>query len=438
MNILIIGSGGREHALATAYSKSKKVKKIIVAPGNALISYKATKVKIEPDVAATDFDGVLKLVKKYKVDLVDVAGDDPLAEGFVDKLQSLGIKAFGPTKAAAEIEWNKDWSRHFMRKYKLPVPAYRSFSDTKKATAYVNSLKEQVLYIKASGLALGKGAIRAENKKEAIAAINSMKNFGKAGETFLIEQCLIGEEFSLFAICDGKNYQIVGTAQDHKTVYDHDKGPNTGGMGCVSSPKVVTPKILKKVEQTILKPFMIGMQKEGRPYIGILYLGAMVTRSTSSGRADIKIVEFNARWGDPEAEVLVPAIKTDYLTIVESALNKKINKIKIVCDKLSRLSVAGCSLGYPVDYSKVKGKTIKGLEKTIKLPGVKIFGAGIAKKDKNFVVHGGRVFHVVGEEKTLVQARDKAYKAIEAINIQGNNLHFRTDIGWRDLERENL
>lgn len=432
MNILIVGSGGREHALASAYSKSKKISRIIVAPGNALIDYKTVKVKVESNVAATDFDGVVKLVKKHKIDLVDIAADDQLAEGFVDRLQALGIKAFGPAKNAAEIEWNKDWSRHFMEKYKLPVPAYRSFSDTKKAIAYVNSLREQVLYIKASGLALGKGAIRAENKKEAISAINSMKNFGKAGETFLIEECMVGEEFSLFAICDGENYQIVGTAQDHKTVYDHDKGPNTGGMGCVLNPKIVTPKVLKKVEQTILKPFMKGMQKEGRAYVGILYLGAMVTKT------GIGIIEFNSRWGDPEAEVLIPSIKTDYLTIVENALNKRINKVKFNCDKLARLSVAGCSLGYPVDYSKVKGKVITGLEKAIKLTGVKIFGAGIAKKGKNFVAHGGRVFHVVGEGKTLVKAREKAYKAMGMIDIQNKNLQFRSDIGWRDLERGSL
>lgn len=432
MNILILGSGGREHALASAYSKSKKIKKIIVAPGNALVNYKAEKVKIEPSVLATDFDGVVGLIKKYKINLVDVAGDDPLAGGFVDKLQDLGVRAFGPTKMSSEIEWNKEWSRHFMEKYKLPTPLYRSFSDTKKAIAYVNSLKEQIFYVKASGLALGKGAIRAENTKDAIKAINSMNQFGRAGETFLIEECLVGEEFSLFAICDGENYQIVGTAQDHKTVYNHDLGPNTGGMGCVSNPQIVTSKVLKNVEKTILKPFMKGMKKEGRAYVGILYLGAM---STKRG---IKIIEFNARWGDPEAEVLIPSIKTDYLTIVESALNKKINKIKIQCDKLSRLSVAGCSLGYPIDYSKVKGKIVTGLEKAMKLPGIKIFGAGISKKGNNFVVHGGRVFHIVGEGKTLIQAKDKAYRAMATINIQDNNLHFRTDIGWRDLERENL
>lgn len=427
MNILILGSGGREHVLATAYGKNKKIKKIIVAPGNSLMDYDNERIKIESSVAATDFNGTLRLIKKYKIGMVDVAGDDPLAEGFVDKLSALGIKAFGPTQKAAEIEWSKDWSRQFMKKYKLPTPTYGSFSNTKKAIVYVNSLKEQALYIKASGLALGKGAIRVENKKEAIAAINSMKSFGKAGETFLIEECMVGEEFSLFAICDGEDYQIVGTAQDHKTVYNHDLGPNTGGMGCVSSPQIVTTQSIKTVQKTILDPFMKGMKKEGRPYVGVLYLGVMVTR------AGIKIVEFNARWGDPEAEVLIPALITDYLSIVESVFTKKL--IKIQMDKLSRVSVAGCCLGYPLDYSKVKGQQILGLEKAMNFQNVLIYGAGIVRKNKKFLAHGGRVFHLVGEGKTLLEARSKAYGAMAMVSILGDNLHYRTDIGWRDLER---
>jgi phosphoribosylamine---glycine ligase len=427
MNILILGSIGREHVLAAAYAKNKKVEKIVIAPGNGLVLATIKNVTIEPNVAATDFDGIVRLVRKYKIDLVDVAGDDPLAEGFVDKLSALGVKAFGPTKAAAEIEWNKEWSRNFMKKYSLPVPIFKSFSNHKKAVSFVKSLKEQVLYIKASGLALGKGAIRAETKEEAITAINSMRQFGKAGETFMIEECLVGEEFSLFAICDGKNYQIVGAAQDHKTVYNHDLGPNTGGMGCVSNPQVVTPQILRKVKKVILDPFMRGMQKEGRPYVGILYLGAMLTKT------GVKIIEFNARWGDPEAEVLVPSLKTDYLSIIESVFAKKL--IEIAYDKIYRLSVAGCSLGYPVDYAKVKGQRIIGLEKAMAVPGIRIFGAGIVKKNGQFLAHGGRVFHVVGEGKTLLEARTRAYGAMAMISILGDNLHYRTDIGWRDLER---
>jgi phosphoribosylamine--glycine ligase len=206
-------------------------------------------------------------------------------------------------------------------------------------------------------------------------------------------------------------------------------GLNTGGMGCVSSPQIVTTQVIKTVQKTILDQFMKGMKKEGRPYVGILYLGAMLTKT------GVKIVEFNARWGDPEAEVLLPAIKTDYLTIVEAVLNIKINKLKILRDNLSRVSVAGCSLGYPLDYSKVKGQEIIGLKNIESFPGVKVFGAGIAKKGNKFVAHGGRVFQVVGEGKTLLQARAKAYGAMAMVSILGDNLHYRTDIGWRDLER---
>jgi phosphoribosylamine---glycine ligase len=429
MNILILGSGGREHALAAAYSKSQKIEKIIVAPGNGLMEKISEKIITEPSVGATDFDAILKIIKKHIVNLVDVAGDEPLADGFVDKFQSLGIKAFGPSQKSSEIEWNKDWSRSFMEKYHLPVPFFKSFNDQKNAIDHIKKSKEQALYIKASGLALGKGAIRAENKVQAIEAIEAMKSFGKAGETFLIEECLIGEEFSLFAICDGENYQIVGLAQDHKTVYDHDKGPNTGGMGCVSNPLIVTPQIIKTIKKTILDPFMKGMEKEGRSYVGILYLGAMVTQN------GVKIIEFNARWGDPEAEVLIPAIKTDYLSIVETVLAKKLVNMKIQLDKLSRISIAGCSLGYPVDYAKVKGKQIIGLEQAMTISGIKIFGAGIVKSANVFDAHGGRVFHIVGEGKSLLEARAKAYGAIARVSIMGNNLHYRTDIGWRDLER---
>lgn len=438
MNILILGSGGREHALANAYAKNKRVKKIFVAPGNPFIDFSNKKAKSLPENSSTDFEKILDAVKKFKIELVDVAQDDPIALGFVDKLNKDGISAFGPTKNASEIEWSKQWSRNFMQKYHLPIPHFKSFNSVSRGIFYVKSLREQALFVKASGLALGKGAIRAENKKEAITAIRSMKQFGKAGETFVIEEEMKGEEFSVFAVCDGKTYQIVGIARDHKRVFNHDEGPNTGGMGCVSNPKIVTAKIIKEIEMKILTPFMNGMEKEGRPYCGVLYLGGMITHSASSGQAGIKIIEFNARWGDPEAEVLIPSIKTDYLTIVESVIQKKLRKLKIKKDKLIRVSVAGCSRGYPVDYSKVKGKKISGIEKAAKLPNISIFGSGIAKSGSNFLANGGRVFHVMGDGLTLTQARLRAYGAISMISIDGNNLHFRTDIGWRDLERENL
>ncbi|RJQ38475.1 phosphoribosylamine--glycine ligase [Candidatus Microgenomates bacterium] len=432
MNILIIGSGGREHALAQTYSKSKKVKKVLVAPGNDLMNFKNNKIQIFPNIKADDFDSILDLAKRNKIDLVDVAGDAPIAAGFVDKLKSNGFMCFGPSQKASEIEWNKKWARDFMQKYNLPTPVYKSFSNQEDALKYISSNPEKTFYIKASGLALGKGAIKVQNKKEAFKAIASMKQFGKSGEVFLIEECLTGEEFSLFAVCDGKNYQIIKTAQDHKTVYENDQGPNTGGMGCVTQPKIITSSIIRIIENKILTPFMEGMQNEKRPYHGILYLGGIL-----NPKGEIKIIEFNARWGDPEAEVILPSLKSDYLDIVEGVLNSKINKTKISFDAKTRISIAGCSSGYPNDYSNVKDKEILGLEKAMELPGITIYGAGIKRKGPKFFADGGRIFHLVSEGKNIKEARKKAYKAMSLISIQGNNLHYRTDIGWRDMEKIN-
>ncbi|MBI2074712.1 MAG: phosphoribosylamine--glycine ligase [Candidatus Levybacteria bacterium] len=431
MNILVITANGREHALADAYSKSKKVKKVVMIPGNGLTDFTNPKIKNYPDVSITDFDGIIDVCRKEEIDLVDVSQDDIIAAGYVDKLEALGIQTFGPTQKAAEIEWSKKWARDFMAKHNLPIPHFKSFNNQKEAIEYINSLTEQILYIKASGLAAGKGAIRAENKKEALDAILAMNQFGKAGETFVIEECLIGEEFSLFAICDGENFQVASVAQDHKTVYESDKGPNTGGMGCVAQTNALNSSMIRIIEQKILKPFIEGMQKENRPYKGVLYLGGMVNKN------DVKIIEFNARWGDPEAEVIIPGIKNDYLSIVEAVTMKQLNNVTIKLDGKIRISIAGCSRGYPNDYSIVKGKEIFGLKEAMGLPGISIYGAGIKRQGKRFFVSGGRIFHLVAEGENIIQARVRAYGAMAMISIEGNNLHYRTDIGWRDVMRIN-
>ncbi len=429
MNILVIGQNGREHALADTYAKSKKVKKVIMTPGNGLTDYTNPKIKNYPDIGMMDFEGIVGVCKKEKIDLVDVAQDDIIAAGYADRLKALGIRAFGPSQKASQLEWDKEWARNFMVKYNLPIPEFKAFDNQKEAIDYVSKKGDQLLFIKATGLAFGKGVIKAISKKEAIAAIGQMKEFGKSGETFLIEEGLVGEEFSLFAICDGVNFKIVNWAQDYKTVYDGDLGPNTGGMGSVAPAGVVTKEIIKEVEIKILKPLMEGMQKEGRPYKGILYLGGMLVDK------EVRIIEFNCRWGDPEAEVILPSIQTDYLTIVEAALAGELKSLKINVDNKVRVSIAGCSKGYPEDYSNVKGKEIFGLEKAMKLPGITIFGSGIKREEKKFFANGGRLFYVVGEEKNIIEARDRAYKAMALISIEGNNLHYRTDIGWRDAER---
>ncbi|MFH1832838.1 MAG: phosphoribosylamine--glycine ligase [Candidatus Levyibacteriota bacterium] len=440
MNILVIGSNGREHALASSYAKSKKARKVIMVPGNGLTDFennlpagKAGKIKNYPDVGMMDFDKIVAVCKKEKIDLVDVAQDDVIAAGYVDKLEKLGITAFGPTQKASQLEWDKNWSRNFMVKYKLPIPQFESFTDQKKAIGYVNKLPDQLFFIKASGLALGKGVIRAENKQEAKQAIFAMNKFGKSGKTFLIEEGLIGEEFTLFVICDGENYIITKSSQDHKTIYNGDQGPNTGGIGCVCPTNAITQKLLREIETKIIKPTINGMKKEGRTYKGILYVGGILTNPPTGG--GVKIIEFNSRWGDPEAEVILPGIKTDYLKIVEATIMKQLNNLTIKTDNKVRLSVAGCSRGYPGDYSAVKGKEIFGLNDVMKLPKVKVFGAGIKRKGKRFFANGGRIFHLVAEGKDIIEARKKAYAAISMIHIEGDNLHYRTDIGWREVER---
>jgi len=229
MNILVIGQNGREHVLAANYAKSKKVKKVVMTPGNGLTDFGNDKIKNYPDVSMMDFDGIVEVCKKEKIDLVDVAQENIIAEGYVDRLQKLGIRVFGPSQTSAQLEWDKAWARNFMVKYDLPIPGFKSFTKQKDATSYVSNQPDKLFFIKATGLAFGKGVIRAENKKDAIKAIKAMRDFGKSGETFLIEEGLVGEEFSLFVLCDGTSYKIVGWAQDYKTVYDFDRGPNTGG-----------------------------------------------------------------------------------------------------------------------------------------------------------------------------------------------------------------
>lgn len=429
MNVLVIGQNGREHALAVVYAKSKRVRKIVMTPGNGLTDFENSKIKNYPEVAMMDFNGIVSVCKKEKIDLVDVAQDDVIAAGFVDKLEKLGIAAFGPTKKAAQLEWDKEWARNFMIRYKLPIPRFKSFNHQETAIEYVNGLPNQLLFIKASGLALGKGVIRAENREEAKDAIAAMSKFGKSAETFLIEEGLVGEEFSLFSMCDGDNYVLAKSSQDHKTVYNGDKGPNTGGIGSVAPTSAITSKLLKDIEIKIIKPTIAGMKKEGRPYLGILYLGGIITEN------GIRIIEFNSRWGDPEAEVIIPSIATDYVRLAEAVRLRRLKKINILFDKKVRLSVAGCARGYPGDYSSVKGKEIFGIKEAMKLHGITVFGSGILRKGKRLFANGGRIFHLVAEGSDIMQARKKAYEAMSMIYIEGNNLHYRTDIGWRDVAR---
>ena len=427
LTVLIVDGGGRGSALVDKYASSKKVSKILAVPGNDLMQINTNKkVKTFSHLKTTSVEEILEICKKEKVDLVDVAQDNAVSVGLVDELMKNGILVFGPTKEAGQIEWDKAWAREFMKKYQIPSPKYHVFNSEKEGIDFIKK-HEGAYFVKASGLAEGKGAIPAQNQKEAIDAINQMSKFGEAGKTYLLEQWLQGEEFSAFALSDGENFQIVGYAKDHKRVFDGDKGPNTGGMGCVSNPLIINSNIKYQISN-IFQKAINGLKKESREYRGVLYLGGMVVDD------EVFVIEFNARWGDPEAQVLVPAIKNDFIDIAEAIIFSKLNKIKINVDKKVRVVVAACSKGYPTDYTKVKGKKVLGIEKAIK-KGVKIYGAGIKKINNHFVVNGGRVLYLVGEGKNVVDARKKAYEAMKLISIEGNNLHFRTDIGWKDVER---
>lgn len=430
--VLVIDGGGRGSALVKKYLESPLVSQVLAAPGNDLMQVGNSKpVKIFPSVKTTDIKNIKKIIKGNHVDFIDVAQDDAVAAGVTDAILKLGIKVFGPTKAAGQIEWDKAWARKFMKANKIPIPAYQICKSEKEGIKFIDSQKESEWYVKASGLALGKGVIFAKKNSDAKKAIKEMKTFGKSGETFLIEECLKGEEFTSFAIVDDRNFIVVGHAQDHKTIYDRNIGPNTGGIGCNSPPMVIDKNIERQI-QSIFKKTVEGLTKLKRPYLGILYLGGMIDKNNK-----VAVIEFNARWGDPEVEVLLPSIKNDLFELENMVISGDIKKLKFKKDKLYRIVVTACAKGYPTDISKVMGKQIIGLESLLNRPdkSFQVFGAGTKLVNNKFTVAGGRLFHVMAQGKNVHEARKIAYNALSKIQIEGNNLHFRKDIGYRDVNR---
>ncbi len=427
--VLVIDAGGRGAALVDRYLESPQVFRVLSIPGNDLMGYGSHKiVKTFRQIKTTDVKNIKKICRQYKVDLVDIAQDDAVAAGVADELITSGFRVFGPTKAAGQIEWNKAWARRFMKKFKIPTPFFKICQSENEGVNFLKNQKDKKWFIKAAGLAAGKGALFAENNQGALEKIGQMKKFGSAGKTYLIEECLIGEEFSSFAALDGDKFILLGHAQDHKTVYNAGLGPNTGGMGCSSPPAVITSKVEAQVRE-IFKKATRGLVQIKRPYRGILYLGAMVSRGK------VYVIEFNARWGDPEAQVIIPAIKNDFYELTVAILEGRIDKIKIKKDNLYRIAVTAAARGYPNDYSAAVNKYIRGLDNFIKNPRIKIFGAGLKVKGRKFQVTGGRIFYVMASGENIVKAREKAYNALSQVYVEGNNLHYRTDIGYRDLER---
>ncbi len=361
------------------------------------------------------------------MDLVDVAQDNAIAVGVSNALEKIGVNVFGASQEAGRIEWDKAWARNFMTKYKIPTPKYFIFTSPKNGIEFVKKKPGKSWFIKAAGLAEVKGVLCGKDDKETVAAIKKMSQFGSSGKTFVLEEWLLGEEFSGFAFCDGNSFKVVGYAQDHKRVFDGDQGPNTGGMGCVSNPLIVESKIKGQVEEIFAK-VTIGMKEEGHPYKGVLYLGGMVVKGK------VKVIEFNSRWGDPEAEVILSSIGNDFVELIEKIIFQELESVNLDTDKVVRVAIAVCAKGYPIDYSSVKGKKISGVDKALKT-GAKIYGAGIKQEGSNFVVNGGRVLYVIGEGRNVLDARERAYQAMKLISIEGDNLHYRKDIGWRDVER---
>ena len=424
MNVLVIGNGGREHAIVQAIAKSPKVDKIYAMKGNAGIGELAELVNVD----YCDLKAVGEWLDSHKdVGYTVIAPDDPLALGLADELESRGHRVFGPRKNAAIIEASKAFSKELMKKYGIPTAQYETFSDYESAKAYVEKCEIPVV-LKADGLALGKGVLICKTREEAQAGLKEMmldKKFGTAGNKVVVEEFLEGPEVSALAFTDGKTIKPMITSCDHKRVFDHDEGLNTGGMGTFTPAPFYGEKTEKEVFEKIMKPTVAAMNAEGRTFKGVLYFGLMKTKD------GMKVIEYNARFGDPETQVILPMLKTDLMDIFEAITDEKLADIEIEWESGACVCVVLASGGYPVAYEKGKEITIGNLD-----DGITLCHAGTKIKDGKLVTDGGRVLGVCAKGDTIEAARQKAYQNVEKIKFDG--MHYRTDIGvkYRDIEKE--
>jgi phosphoribosylamine--glycine ligase len=425
MKVLVVGGGGREHALIWKIAQSRKVTKIFAAPGNAGIAQLAECVPIKSE----DIAGLLAFAQSKEIDLTIVGPEGPLSMGIIDAFTEAGLRAFGPSGKAAEIEASKRFSKDLMKKYNIPTAEYGVFTDKAAAEAYVRQ-KGAPIVVKADGLAAGKGVVVAETVEEALSALDLImtdKAFGAAGDRVVIEECLRGEEASFMAFSDGKTVVPMASSQDHKRVSDADKGPNTGGMGAYSPAPVVTKKLERAVMDTIMIPTVRAMEKEGRLFKGVLYAGLMINEG------EAKVLEFNARFGDPETQPVMARLDTDLIEIIDAILAGSLAKIDIKWKADSAVCVVMASGGYPGNYEK--GREIRGLDKAARHEGVFVFHAGTALRNGAVVTDGGRVLGVTGLGPVIAAAIDNAYAGVREISYEG--AHFRRDIGARALETGN-
>ncbi len=423
MKVLVVGGGGREHAIIRKLKQSPAVTELFAAPGNGGIGYDAVNVPIP----ATDVAAIADWAAEHDMDYVVATPDDPLALGLVDLLEAKGISAFGPTKAAAQIEASKAFSKDLMKKYGIPTAAYETFTDVEKAKAYVSANERWPLVVKASGLALGKGVLICEDKAQALAAVEEMMvggKFGASGATVVIEEFLTGPEVSVLSFTDGKTVVPMVSSMDHKRALDGDQGLNTGGMGTVAPNPYYTPAIAQVCMETIFKPTIAAMNAEGRTFKGCLYFGLMLTPDGP------KVIEYNCRFGDPETQVVLPLLESDLLTVMQATTEGRLAETEVRFSSKHAACVVMASGGYPEHYEK--GKPITGLtEGQPPAAGAVVYHAGTAIKDGTLVTAGGRVLGVTAVGDSLEEAVAKAYNTVKEISFAG--AHVRKDIGARAL-----
>ncbi|OAM51647.1 phosphoribosylamine--glycine ligase [Methylovorus sp. MM2] len=421
MKVLVIGGGGREHALAWKITHSPKISRVYVAPGNAGTALNPDMV----NVPITDVKELVEFAEKEQIALTIVGPEAPLSQGVVDAFRIAGLKIFGPTKAAAQLESSKDFAKAFMIRHNIPTAAYATFTDANAAHEYVRKQGAPIV-IKADGLAAGKGVVVAMDEDEAHAAIDSMladNKLGAAGARVVIEEFLTGEEASFIVMVDGKNILPLATSQDHKRLLDGDEGPNTGGMGAYSPAPVVTPEIHAKAMREIIKPTVAGMAQDGIPYTGFLYAGLMI-----SPNGDVKTLEFNCRMGDPETQPIMLRLKSDLVTLAEHAVDGALDKVEVDWDRRTALGIVMASANYP--ETPRTGDVITGLPKD--LQDAHVFHAGTMLKDEQVLTSGGRVLCVTALGETVKYAQSRAYQIAEEIKFDGSQM--RSDIGYRAIK----
>lgn len=426
MRILIVGGGGREHALAWAVSQSPHTSEVFIAPGNAGTSM----VGINVPIAASDVDALLTFATNEQIDLTIVGPEQPLVAGVVDRFEAAGKAIVGPTAGAAQLEGSKAFAKAFMQAYGIPTAGHRTFESTQRqeALAYLEA-KGAPIVVKASGLAAGKGAIVCMTRAEAQDALREImeeRTFGEAGDEVVIEDFMTGEEASLFALCDGKDYVLLAPAQDHKRVGEGDTGPNTGGMGAYAPAPVVTKEVLERACREVIEPTLAGMQAEGHPYKGVLYIGLMITEEGP------KVVEYNCRFGDPEAQIVLPLVDGDLVEVFKAMADGTLKNVEVQNRDGAAACVVMASAGYPGAYEK--GFAIDGIEQAATLEDVVVFQAGTRyTEDGRLATNGGRVLAVAAVGHDLSSSLQRVYAGVEAISFEG--AQFRRDIGQKGLAR---